>query len=138
MTHGWRVRDHLLMALLVALAGAAYALGDWRRERRSMSLLPGAAVAIAALAPIGFLALAFPEGGVEPFVFSAFWPIPLLALGALLATRREQVTLRAGIVLDALATDASYASPSAVGSIAGRLGTWLAAPLEAGASVARK
>ncbi len=118
-------------ALFVALAGVAYALGGWWRDRRPGAVVPGAAVAVAALVPVGFVALAFPEGGVEPFVFSAFWPIPLLALGALLVTRPQQATLRAGIALYALATAASYTIPSAVGSNAARLGTWLAAPLAA-------
>ena len=35
---------------------------------------PGLAVAAAALAPILLLALAFPEGGWEPFAPSVFWP----------------------------------------------------------------
>lgn len=118
-------------ALFVALAGAAYALDAWWRDRRLTAALPGAAVAVAALAPVGFLAVAFPEGGVEPFAFSAFWPIPLLALGAWLLTRSQQGTLRAGIAVYALGTVASYAIPSAVGSNAARLGTWLAAPLAA-------
>jgi hypothetical protein len=77
------------------------------------------------------LALAFPEGGVEPFVFSAFWPIPLLAIGALLVIPKDKPRLRAAVALYALATIASYLIPSAVGSNAARLGTWLAAPLAA-------
>jgi hypothetical protein len=118
-------------ALFLALAGAAYALGGWRWERRAKAVVPGMAVIVAALAPVGFFALAFPEGGVEPFAFSAFWPIPVLALGALLATRAERPTLRAAVASYALVTAASYAIPSAVGSNAARLGTWLAAPLAA-------
>jgi hypothetical protein len=118
-------------ALFVAIAAAAYALGDPEVTKHPKRALPGVATALAALIPVAFLALAFPEGGVEPFAFSAFWPIPLLAIGALLVTRNTKPTLRAGIALYALATIASYLIPSAVGSNAARLGTWLAAPLAA-------
>ncbi len=118
-------------ALFVALAGAAYVLGDLWHERRPRALLPGAAVAVAALLPVALPELAFPEGGVEPFAFSAFWPIPLLAVGALIAIPKDRRTLRAGVALYALATIASFLVPTAVGSNAARLGTWLAAPLAA-------
>jgi hypothetical protein len=109
-------------ALFAALAGAAYALTGARR-------LPGAAVAVAALAPIGLIALAFPEGGTEPFAFSAFWPIPLLAAGALIALPRDASTLRAGVALYAGLAAASYLVASPLGSNAARLGTLMAGPL---------
>ncbi len=118
-------------ALFVAVAGAAYAVGRGWRERRPSAAAPGAAVAIAALAPVGALALAFPEGGSEPYVLNAFAPIPLLGLGALLAIPRRHVVLRAGVVIYTLGTTLSYLVATAVGSNAGRLGTWLAAPLAA-------
>jgi hypothetical protein len=118
-------------ALFVAIVAAAYALGGVGSERRMTAAVKPLAVAMAALAPVSFLALAFPEGGVEPFVFSAFWPIPMLAVGALLVIPRRQRTLQAGVVVYALATIASYLIPSAVGSNAARLGTWLAAPVAA-------
>ncbi len=93
--------------------------------------LPGIAVCVGALAPIGLLAIAFPEGGQEPFAFSAFWPIPLVALGILSAVPRRARVLRAAIVLYALGTLASYAIPSPAGSNVARLGTFVAAPLAA-------
>ena len=50
----------------LALALLAWAIeGSRRRLARSMAL--------AALVPIGLLALLFPEGGTQPFVLSAFW-----------------------------------------------------------------
>jgi hypothetical protein len=88
-------------------------------------------VAICALAPVGALAIVFPEGGTEPFVFNAFLPIPLIGVAALLAIGRGRPVLAAGVALYTLATIASYLVPSAVGSNAGRLGVWVAAPLAA-------
>jgi hypothetical protein len=118
-------------ALFAALAGAAFAIGSLRRARQVRAALPGIAVAVAALAPLGLLAIAFPEGGNEPFAFSAMWPIPLLAIAALSVLPREAVILRTGVVLYALGVIASYLVPTAVGSNAVRLGTLIAAPLAA-------
>ncbi|MGN6167631.1 MAG: hypothetical protein ACTHQQ_05620, partial [Solirubrobacteraceae bacterium] len=118
-------------ALFVGLAGAAYAVGRAWPQRRVTAGIPGLAVAFAALVPVGVLALAFPEGGTEPFVFNAFLPIPLIGLGALLAIGPRRPVLAAGVALYTLGTIASYIVPTAVGSNAGRLGTWLAAPLAA-------
>jgi hypothetical protein len=118
-------------ALFVALIAAAYALTGLSSERRLKSALPGFATAVTALAPVALFAVAFPEGGVEPFVFSAFWPIPLLALGALAIIPKDKRTLRLAVALYALGTFASYLIPTAVGSNAARLGTWLAAPVAA-------
>ena len=118
-------------ALFVALVGAAYALGCWWATRQLRVAVPGVTVAIAALLPLAILAVAFPEGGTEPFVLNAFIPIPLLGIAALLAIGRGRPVLSAGVALYTLATIASYLMPTAVGSNAGRLGTWLAAPLAA-------
>ena len=111
-------------ALFAALAGGAYFVSGARR-------LPGAAVAVAALAPIGLIAIAFPEGGSEPFAFSAFWPVPLLAAGAFALLPRDSRTLRTGVVLYAALTLASYLIDSPIGSNAARLGTMMAAPVAA-------
>lgn len=110
-------------ALFAALAGAAVVVGGRRRD--------GLAVVIGALVPVALLAIAFPEGGREPFVLSAFWPLPLIALGfAILTVKRERV-LFAGAVLYAVGTIVSYIVPSAVGSNAGRLEELAAGPLAA-------
>ncbi|HLH13527.1 MAG TPA: hypothetical protein VKV16_01960 [Solirubrobacteraceae bacterium] len=49
-----------------------------------------AALALAALVPIALLALAFPEGGTQPFVASAFFPalLGVLVIGALIERPR--------------------------------------------------
>jgi hypothetical protein len=109
--------------LFAALAGAAYVFGGRR--------LSGLAIIVAALVPIGLIALAFPEGGTEPFAFSAFWPIPLLAAAAVVAAPADTSVLRAGVFLYALLTIISYAIATPLGSNAARLGTLVAAPLAA-------
>jgi hypothetical protein len=118
-------------ALFAAVAAAACALGAYRAERRIRPALGAVAVALAALAPVGLLALAFPEGGSEPFAFSALWPICLLAIVALLATPRDAWRLRAGVVLYTLGTIAAFLLPTPVGSNTVRLGQLIAAPLAA-------
>ena len=110
-------------ALFVALAAAAYAIA----ERRPSAALVG----VAALAPIVATAVLFPEGGSEPFAFSALWPIPVLAVAALLVIPHDARVLRTGVVLYAVGTIAAYAIATPVGSNAARLGTLLAAPLAA-------
>ena len=74
-------------ALFLALAGTAYALGARRRI--------GLAVAVAALAPVALLALAFPEGGTEPFVL----------LGLLAGARVRRRCARAAAARAARAAD---------------------------------
>ena len=118
-----------MAALFAALAGAAVALGAAADGRRFRKTLPGIGVVIGALAPVALLAVAFPEGGTEPFVFSAFWPLPLIAIGlALVIPGRERVLL-SGTALYVVVLILSYAVPSAVGSNATRLFELLAGPL---------
>ena len=118
-------------ALFAALAGAAQASGAFLTERRLRPALPGIGVVIAAAAPVLALAVAFPEGGSEPFVFSALWPMVLIPLLAVPLIPRRDVALRAGAVLYALGCIASYAIPSPVGSNVTRLGPLIAGPLVA-------
>ncbi len=119
-------------ALIPALAGAAYALAAILPKGGGVrAAMPGAGVCVAALAPLGLLAVAFPEGGQEPFVFSAFWPIPLVALALLWAVPRHARVLRIALVLYVLGTVASYLIASPAGSNVARLGTIVAAPLAA-------
>jgi hypothetical protein len=117
-------------ALFAALAAAAVALGrlvDHRRRLRQT--LPGLAVAVAALVPVLALAVAFPEGGTEPFPFATFWPILLACLLAAALAPREPAALRAGALLYALGLVAAYAISTPVGSNAARLGALVAGPV---------
>ena len=118
-------------ALFAALVAAGYALGGLLRARRPSAALPGAATAVAALLPIGLLALAFPEGGSEPFGFPTMFPVLVLLALAFVTVPPRAVTLRAGLAIYALATIVVYLVDSPVGSNIARLGTFLAAPVGA-------
>jgi hypothetical protein len=134
-----------LTALASPVAGAFLALvgvADALTGRRGRGL----GLAAAALAPTVLFAVAFPEGGYEPFAPSVFWPalagVVAIALG--LPRLRGEVrprTARAlamGAWLYAAALCASYALRTPVGSNAARLGELFAAPLVAGALWTRR
>jgi hypothetical protein len=118
-------------AVFAALAGAAAAIPALSAERRIRPALPGLGVVAAALIPIALLAIAFPEGGTEPYAFSAVWPLPLVAIGLAVLMPRSERVLFAAAVLYAIGVIVSYAVPSALGSNAGRLGELVAGPLAA-------
>src|SRR5204863_5843316 len=77
-----------IAGLFLALAPLAYAITSERRV--------GLAMTAAALAPPAVVSVLFPDGGEGPFVFSAFWPVPLFALAFYAALPRSERTLRAG------------------------------------------
>jgi hypothetical protein len=108
----------------LALAGLAWALAG------KSSWFP-VLLALAALTPIAALALAFPEGGSQPFAASAFYPAlaGVLVIAALIPS--EQRALRIGALLYAAALLGAYAIPTAVGGNADRLGALFAGPLAA-------
>jgi hypothetical protein len=118
-------------ALFAALAGGAFAIAEYASERQLRAALGGVGVVIGALAPVALLALAFPEGGTEPFGFQTLWPLPLIALVILPTLPRSEVALRVGVVVYAAGCVAAYALPTAVGSNAARLGALVAGPLAA-------
>jgi hypothetical protein len=116
-------------ALFAALVGGAQALGAFQKERTLKPALPGLAVIVAAALPVLALATAFPEGGKEPFAFSALWPIVLISIAFLLVLPRGDEALRAGVALYVLGCVASFAVPSPVGSNVTRLGPLFPGPL---------
>jgi hypothetical protein len=118
-------------ALFAATAGAAHAIGSYATERRLRAAAAGAGVVVASLAPVGLLALTFPEGGHEPFAPSTFWPILVIAAAALAVIRKDERILMAGIALYALGCIVAFAVPTAVGSNAARLTELAAGPLAA-------
>lgn len=107
--------------LFVALVGLALALG----ARRPVGL----GLAAAALAPALALAVAFPEGGHEPFAVSAFWPVLALAAAGLVLLPARERTLRVGLGLYAVATVAAFAIATPMGGNAARLGALFAGPV---------
>jgi hypothetical protein len=133
----------------LALAGLADALGAPRGEYdrhsagRRVGWRPrprGLAVAAAALTPILALAVAFPEGGWEPFAPSLFWPtLAGVTLVALILTRAHRApaprtwrTLTRGAWLYALALAGAIVLRTPVGANAARLGALIGAPLAVG------
>jgi len=151
----------VLCALASPVAGAflALALLAWALAGPARAWPLG--TALAALVPVALLVLAFPEGGAEPFVASAFYP----ALGAVLAIAaaiflagretgdgstvatfpagRETAggsptasadgarVLLIGTLLYAAALLGAFLIPTAVGGNADRLGALFAGPLAA-------
>ena len=110
-----------IAGLFLALVALAYALTVNRRA--------GLAMTAAALAPAAVVSVLFPDGGEGPFVFSAFWPVPLFALAFYAALPRGERTLRAGALLYALAAVAAWAIPTPVGGNTVRLGALVGGPL---------
>ncbi len=156
LMRGWTVAALVLAVLtsvaspiagaFLALAGLADALATapgarhadrgeaWRTRPR------GLALAVAAIAPIMALAVAFHEGGWEPFAPSLFLPVLvgviLMALvlrrtgDALAAQTRRTLTL--GAWLYALVLVGAFVLRTPVGANAARLGALLAPPLAVG------
>lgn len=118
-------------ALFAALAGAAQATAAYTQTRSLKPAVPGLAVVAASAVPVLALSVAFPEGGVEPFAFSALWPIVLIAILTFFIAPANDRALRAGAALYALGAVASYAIPSPVGSNVTRLAPLVALPLAA-------
>ena len=109
--------------LFVGLAGVAIWLAGER--------LRGAVLALAAGVPMLALNLAFPVGGEEPFVFSAFVALPLLTLGVLLLVPAEYRAIRIGTVLYALLALAVFVVANPLGGNVTRLGALFAGPVAA-------
>jgi hypothetical protein len=103
--------------------------GEGGPVRAAARAAPGVAVAAAALVPVVVLAIAFPEGGTEPFELGTLLPVLAVTGVGLALTDRSQPTLRACLVVYALALILTYLIPTSVGSNVARMGTLLAAPL---------
>jgi hypothetical protein len=115
----------------LALAAVAWALAKWSSTARPDHRRFALALAGAALVPVAVLVVAFPEGGPQPFVASAFYPAlaGVLLIAALMAP--EQRLMRTGTLLYAIALLAAYLIPTAVGGNIDRLGALVAGPLAA-------
>src|SRR3954451_5713190 len=110
-----------IAGLFLALAGG----GDWLASRRRITLV----TAVPAFAVAAALAAAFPEGGVEPFVVSAYWPTVAFATVVLVLVPREEKAIRYGAILYALACTAAFLFDTPMGGNAARLGTLFGGPL---------
>ncbi|HEY1277045.1 MAG TPA: hypothetical protein VGF25_19215 [Thermoleophilaceae bacterium] len=112
--------------LFLAMAGIAYSLAYWRERAKR---LEGLAIAAAAFIPPMFLSWAFPEGGWAPFPHSAYYPIPIFALGALIVLPKEERALRLGAVLYALGSTLALVMETPMGGNAVRLGALFGGPV---------
>ena len=134
-----------LAALFTALGAAGWAVAALLDHRRPSAVLAPTAVAASALVPVGLLALAFPEGGSEPFGLATLVPVLVIAGVALVALSPPRLALpqtrvktppplgalRAGVAVYAVALVTAYLVSSPIGSNIARLGTLLAAPIAA-------
>jgi hypothetical protein len=122
----------VLASLASPVDGAFLALAflAWTLTGADSRRWPGI-LTMAALAPIALLAFAFPEGGSQPFVASAFYPALAGVLTIAALTPPEHRTLRIGALLYAAALTGSYVLSTAVGANSDRLGALLGAPLAA-------
>jgi hypothetical protein len=126
----------LVCSLASPVAGAFLALAFLARAFAGPARGWPTALAFAALAPIAALTLAFPEGGSQPFVASAFYPAlaGVLVIAALIPRERADRalrTLRIGTLLYAVAMIGAYLLSTAVGGNADRLGSLVAGPVAA-------
>ncbi|MGI9020383.1 MAG: hypothetical protein ACR2G3_06715 [Solirubrobacterales bacterium] len=124
--------------LFLAIAGLAVAIARRPGIGSRAECAGGLGTALAALASIGLLALAFPVGGVEPFAASAFWPVVGLCAAALVLLPGDERVLRWGVALYGLAAIALFSVDTAVGGNATRLGALFAGPVLALALAGRR
>jgi hypothetical protein len=115
--------------LFLAMGGVAYAVARRRAE--------GVWIAAAAFTPALALALAFPEGGSQPFGFWAFAAVVAAAAATYRLLPRAERTLRTGALLYAAATVAAFAIATPMGSNATRLAALFAGPVLACALIGR-
>ncbi len=118
-----------IAGLFLAMGGVAHAAA--RREGT------GLAVAAGAFLPALALAVAFPEGGSQPFGFRAFAVVLLAAALVYRLLPSEERTLRASALLYGLATTAAFAIATPMGSNATRLAALFAGPVLACALIGR-
>jgi len=112
-------------ALAAARAGRADGRepADGSLRRAALGALLGAALAT------GALVLAFPTPGYQPFALSAWIPIPLACLAALVLLPREEGALRWAVALYALVALAALLIHTPLGGNAARLGATFAGPV---------
>lgn len=118
-------------ALFLGLAGVAWAVAAAlpAGPRRVARAGPGAGLAAAAVLPAVALSVAFPEGGTEPFVASAFIPVVIVVAAALVVLPGDERILRVGAALYGLAVVASFVLDTPMGGNVTRLETLFAGPL---------
>jgi hypothetical protein len=116
--------------LFLALAGVAW----WLADRRPLA----AWMTAASMLPVAIFALAFQEGGTEPFVATAFWPALAFAVVAVWVLPEEEKELRIGAALYGAALLLAFLVDTPMGGNATRLGQLFGGPILACALVGRR
>jgi hypothetical protein len=106
--------------LFLACGAVAYSVSERTRA--------GVNMAVAALGTAIVLALAFPEGGSEPFVFSSFQPALLIAVAVFLAIPKQERLLRYGVAAYAVALAGAFLIDTPMGGNATRMGSLFLGP----------
>ncbi|MBN8866662.1 MAG: hypothetical protein J0H98_03830 [Solirubrobacterales bacterium] len=109
-------------ALFLACVGFSHFLSE-RPDRRGLEL------AIVSFLVAGVVALMFPGGGDEPYVFSSFLPAIGLTLVSAAMVPPGQRLVRIGMLVYAAALVASFVLSTPMGGNVNRLGTLLLGPL---------
>jgi hypothetical protein len=107
----------------LALAAVATAVAEPRFRRAALL------VAAAGIVPTALLAVAFPEGGHQPYALGAFLPVPLVMSLFVLLLPREERALRIGAALYGLVAIVAFVIDTPLGGNMSRLGELFAGPL---------
>ncbi|MEX0992811.1 MAG: hypothetical protein WDZ37_02330 [Solirubrobacterales bacterium] len=135
-----------LAALACALSSPVAALflaivvtAGWAGGDRSRAVAAAAVVACSLL-PIAVLGLAFPEGGRFPYWFSAWWPLPLLCMTALIAVRGipGERQFRAVVIAYLAIGTLLYVVPTQIGGNVTRMGSLFGGPALAAIVVTKR
>lgn len=114
-------------ALFLACAGFSHWLAVGRgggvRDTRGLEL------AVAAFVSATAIALLFPAGGTEPYVWSSFIPAIVLTLAALALVPPEERLVRVGLAVYAAALVATFLIDTPMGGNVNRMGALLIGPL---------
>lgn len=114
-------------SLFLACAGVSHWLAvgrspDSRDDR-------GLVLALAAFLPAVAIALLFPAGGTEPYVWSSFIPALVLTLAAMVLVPAEERLVRVGLAVYAVALIATFLIDTPMGGNVNRMGVLLIGPL---------
>jgi hypothetical protein len=120
----------LLCPLGSPVAGAFLALAAVSAAAAHRRLMrPALLVAAAGLVPTALMAIAFPEGGHQPYAAGAFIPVLVTMLLFVLLLPKEEKALRMGAALYALAALLTFVIDTPMGGNMSRLGELAAAPV---------
>ena len=129
---GWRVSALFLAAsvglaspvaaLFLACAGFSYSVARWPDKR-------GLEIAAVSFATAAVVAVLFPGGGTEPYVFSSFAPAILVTGLAAALVPADQKLIRTGLLVYGAALVLTFLVDTPMGGNVNRMGVLLIGPL---------